>query len=111
MPRMIRFHLDENCDPRIAAGLRIHGVDVTTTPEAGLLRASDDAQLAYAVTQGRVVVTQDTDFLRMASAGHESPGIAFYPSQGRSIGQVIGSLLLMWEAYEPEEIRNRVEFL
>ena len=39
MPRTIRFHLDEHCDPAIAAGLRLHGVDVTTTPEAHLLGA------------------------------------------------------------------------
>ena len=111
MVRTIRFHLDENCDPRIAAGLRLHGVDVTTTPEAGLLKASDEEQLAYAVAHGRVVVTQDTDFLRIAAAGHESPGIAFSPAQGRSLGQVIRALLLIWELYEPEEMRNRVEFL
>lgn len=111
MPRTIRFHLDENCDPRIAAGLRLHGVDVTTTPEAGLLRASDGEQFAYAVAQSRVIVTQDTDFLRMAAAGQESLGIIFYPAQGLSIGQVIRAVLLTWEVYEPEEMRNRVEFL
>jgi hypothetical protein len=111
MARTIRFHLDENCDPRIAAGLALHGVDVTTTPEAGLLQASDEAQLAFAVAQGRVIVTQDTDFLRLAAIGRETSGIAFSPGQGRSIGQVIHVLLLIWEVYEPEEMRNRIEFL
>jgi predicted nuclease of predicted toxin-antitoxin system len=111
MPRTIRFHLDENCDPRIAAGLRLHGVDVTTTPEAELLQTSDEAQLAYVIVQARVIVTQDTDFLRLAAAGRETPGVVFYPGQGRSIGQVIRDLLLIWEVYEPEEMRNRVEFL
>jgi predicted nuclease of predicted toxin-antitoxin system len=82
MARTIRFHLDENCDPRIAAGLALHGVDVTTPPAAGLLHASDEAQLAYAVAQGRVIVTQDADFLRMAAAGRETPGVVFYPDQG-----------------------------
>jgi predicted nuclease of predicted toxin-antitoxin system len=89
MARTIRFRLDENCDPRIAAGLALHGVDVTTTPEAELLHVSDQAQLAYAVAQGRVIVTQDTDFLRIAAAGQENPGNAFYPDQERSVGQVI----------------------
>jgi hypothetical protein len=111
MPRSIRFHLDENCDPRIAAGLQLHGVDVTTTPGAGLLHASDEAQLAYAVAQNRLIVTQDTDFLRMADAGHETPGIAFYPDQSRSVGQVIGYLLLIWEVYDAEDMHNRVEFV
>ena len=111
MARVIRFHLDENCDPRIAAGLGLHGVDVTTTPEAGLLHVADEVQLAYAVAQGRVIVTQDADFLRLAAAGRETPGVAFYPGQERSIGQVIRALLLIWEVYEPDEMRNRVEFL
>ncbi len=111
MPRTIHFHLDENCDPRIGAGLTLHGVDVTTTPEAELLHASDEAQLAYAVNQARVIVTQDTDFLRIAAAGKETPGVVFYTNQERSIGQVIRDLVLIWEVYEPEEMRNRVEFL
>jgi uncharacterized protein with PIN domain len=111
MARTIRFHLDENCDPRIAAGLRLHGIDVTTSAEAGLLKAPDEEYLAYAVAQNRVVVTQDTDFLHIAAGGVECPGIAFYPNQGRSIGQIIRDLLLIWEVYEPNEMCNRVEFL
>ena len=111
MPRAIRFHLDENCDPRIAAGLRLHGVDVTTSHEAGLLHASDDDQFGTAVSEGRVIVTQDTDFPRMAASGREHAGIAFCPVQTRSIGQIVRSLLLIWEVYEPDEIRNRIEFI
>ena len=42
MPRTIRFHLDENCSHAIAAGLRRRGIDVTTTPEVGLLGAIDE---------------------------------------------------------------------
>jgi hypothetical protein len=41
----IRFHLDEHIDPDIAAALRRHGVDATTTTDAGLRAANDDAQL------------------------------------------------------------------
>ena len=57
------FHLDEHCDPAIAAGLRLHGVDVTSTAEAGLLHARDEDHLAYGVATGRVIFTQDQDFL------------------------------------------------
>lgn len=109
MPRSLRFHLDENCDPRIAVGLRLHGVDITTTPEAGLLQTPDEDQLAYAVAQNRVIVTQDTDFLRIAAGTIQHPGIAFYPSHSRSIGQVIRSVLLIWEIYDPPDMQNRVE--
>jgi predicted nuclease of predicted toxin-antitoxin system len=57
MPRTIRFHLDENCDPRIASRLRLHGIDVTTTTEAGLLHAADESHLAYAIAHGRIILT------------------------------------------------------
>src|ERR1700747_2984991 len=103
MPRTIRFHLDENCDPRIAHGLRLHGIDVTTTAEAGLHQASDDEHLAYAIAERRIILTQDADFLRIATSGREHPGIFFYPDQSRSIGQLIRSAHLYWELCEPEE--------
>jgi predicted nuclease of predicted toxin-antitoxin system len=67
MPRTIRFHLDENCHRGIAEALRRHGVDVSTTPEANLLGASDEEQLRFAVSQGRAIFTQDKDFLKLAS--------------------------------------------
>jgi hypothetical protein len=111
MPRTIRFHLDEHCDPAIAAGLRLHRVDVTTTPQAGLLHAEDEDHIAYAMQTGRVVFTQDQDFLRLHAASVEHRGIAFCYQQCRSIGQIIAGLLLIWEIYEPEEMVNRVEFL
>ena len=111
MPRTMRFHLDECCDPAIAAGLRLHGVDVTTTQEVGLLHAEDEDHIAHAVQTNRVVFTQDRDFLRLDAAGVEHRGIAFCYQHSRSIGHIISNLLLIWELYEPEEMMNRVEYL
>jgi predicted nuclease of predicted toxin-antitoxin system len=112
MARTIRFHLDEHCDPAIATGLRLHGVDVTTTVEAGLLHAQDEDHIAYALRTRRTVFTQDKDFLRLHAAGVEHAGIAFcQQKKSRGIGQIIAALLLIWEIYEPEEIQNHVEFL
>jgi hypothetical protein len=65
----------------------------------------------YAVATRRTILTQDTDFLRIASAGQEHPGILFYPDQGRSIGQIIRAARLFWELCEPEELANQVHFL
>ena len=42
MPRTIPFHLDENCDPRIVAGLRLHGIE-----ELGALCPSSEWLRAY----------------------------------------------------------------
>jgi hypothetical protein len=111
MAGRIRFHLDEQVDVAIARALRRYGVDVTTTVEAGLRAASDKEQLAYARREQRVLVTHDADFLRLATADSDHAGIAFCPRTGRSIGDIIRSLLLIHELLTPEEIARRVEYL
>jgi Domain of unknown function (DUF5615) len=42
--------LDEQVDRAIAEALRRRGIDVTTTPEAKLLSATDEEQLAFAIS-------------------------------------------------------------
>ena len=111
MKEKIRFHLDENVSQSIAYGLRNRGVNVTTTPEEGLLGVSDEMQLQFALSQRRVIFTQDTDFLRMNKLEISHTGIAYCPQQSKSIGAIIQGLLLLWEILEPEEMFNRVEFL
>ena len=41
MLNKIKFHLDENVSNAIANGLRMRGIDVTTSPEQGLIGVSD----------------------------------------------------------------------
>ena len=111
MPERIRFHLDEHVDPDIARALWRHGIDVTTTVQAGLRTATDQAQLAYARDEHRVVVTHDADFLRMAARNSDHPGIAYCAKTARSLEEIIRTLLLMHEALTAEEMIGRVEWL
>jgi uncharacterized protein DUF5615 len=111
MPQSIRFHLDENCTKAIARGLRRHRVDVTTTPEAGLLGATDEEQAAYAQASSRVIFTRDREFLRIHAIGIGYAGIAYCEKDTRSIAEIIDGLVLIWEVYDPEEITGRVEYV
>lgn len=111
MARTIRFHLDEHVNPAVADGLRRRGIDVTTSADAGLLRADDVDHLAFAVTDGRVIFTNDDDFLRLHNQGVAHPGIAYCHQQGGSVGEIIRALELIWEVLEPEEMHNHVEFV
>jgi predicted nuclease of predicted toxin-antitoxin system len=111
MPRTILFHLDENCHRAVAEGLRRRGIDVTTTPEAGLMSGTDEEQTTYGLAQGRVIVTHDRDFLRLNAAGVPHAGIVFCAKDTKNIGDIIQGLALIWELLEPDEMRNRVEFL
>lgn len=111
MPRTIRFHLDEHCPKAIADGLRREGVDVTTTPEAGLLGASDIDHLAYAVREKRIVFTQDQDFLRLHASGVAHCGMAYRRKDTYTIGEILQGLLLLWEHYDADELFSRIEYL
>lgn len=111
MARTIRFHLDEHVHPAIAQGLRRRGIDVTTTAEAGLLGRDDTDHVAFALAAGRVIYTSDDDFLALNAAGLQHPGIVYCHQQKASIGAVVHGLFLIWEVLEPEDMRNRVEYL
>jgi predicted nuclease of predicted toxin-antitoxin system len=107
----IRFHLDEHMDPDIAAALRRHGVDVTTSVEAGLRTASDHRQFSFADLQRRVIVTDDADFLRLTAINAAHPGIVICHRQFLSIREIIRGLILVYEVLTPEEMVGRVEFV
>src|SRR5262249_10474679 len=101
----------ENCTKAIAVGLRRQGIEVTTTRDARLLGARDEEHAAYALAEGRVVFTQDRDFLRINAARVPHAGIAYCEKDTRSIGEIIAALVLLWEIFEPEEMANRVEYI
>jgi predicted nuclease of predicted toxin-antitoxin system len=111
MSRTIRFHLDENCPRALAVGLRNRGIDVTNSPEAGLLEATDEEQIAYALREGRVIFTQDEDFLAIQAAGTPHAGIAYCKKNTRSIGDMVRGMTLIWEVYEPAEMVGKIEYL
>lgn len=107
----MRFHLDEHVAHAIAFGLRRRGIDVTTTTDAGLLSAPDDDHLEFAKRDGRVIVTNDTDFLASAAVDPTHCGIAFYAQRKRSFGDVIRQLALMHDAMAEDEMLGRIEYL
>lgn len=111
MAEVIRFHLDENVNLAIASGLRRRGIDVTTSGETGLIGASDNEQLQYARREGRVIVSQDTDFLVIAAATVEYPGLAFARKGTRSVRQIIDQLELIRAVMTAEEMHGHVEYL
>lgn len=107
----MRFHLDEHVAGVIAAALRRRGVDVTTTADAGLLDSPDADHLAFALRENRVIVTQDSDFLRLHAAGARHAGIVYAAQGSRSTGEVIRFLALMHDCFTADEMRGRIEYL
>ena len=110
MSEDIKFYTDEHVPTAVVAGLRRRGVDVLTTPEAGMLGASDEAQLALATAPTRVLFTQDDDFLKLHAKGITHAGIV-YVHQGASIGEMVHGLYLIYQVLATEAMENHVEFL
>ncbi|MBK7926489.1 MAG: DUF5615 family PIN-like protein [Bryobacterales bacterium] len=103
--------MDEHISPALADALRHRGIDVTTTADAGLAGAEDREHLAFALRDGRVVVTRDVDFLRLHAEGLPHAGIAYWHTRSRGLGEVVRRLVSMHAALTPEEFQNRVNNL
>ena len=108
---MIRFHLDENVDGVAARAIRDRGIDVTTAAQAGLLSASDEEHLAFALAEHRTLVTHDVDFLKLHAAGTTHAGVAFGHAEAHTIGELVRSLVLIRECLTEAEMQGHVEWL
>lgn len=75
------FLCDEHIAKAVAVGLRARGVDAATAAEAGQLGTSDAALMAWAPAQGRVLITADSDHLRLHADGVPHAGLLFVPPE------------------------------
>ena len=107
----VRFYLDEHVPAAVADAPRLRGIDVARAQDVGLRRASDRQHLEFALSEGHVIVTRDSDFLRFHSRGDEHPGMAYYQPGSRSTSEVIASLILIYQVLDADDMRGRVEFL
>lgn len=110
----LRLYADECVDGRIVAGLTRRGVDIVTAGSLGLLGATDDEQLARAVELGRVPVSADHDFLRLAhariGAGTSFPGLIFI-LPGARVGEVVRAVALIADALDRADVAGRIEWV
>lgn len=105
-----KFYADEHVSKAVVRGLRQRGVDVLTVAEAGMRGASDEQHLIRGRMEGRVIFTQDRDFLRLHAAGQDHAGIVYVPS-GTSIGEIISGLMLIYQVFDSAEMKDHLEYL
>lgn len=78
--------------------------------EAKLRGAPDESHLRKALAEGRVILKQDTDFLRLHAAGRPHAGI-LYASPKSPIGEIIRGVVLIVSMLDADEMKGHVEFL
>ena len=106
----LKFYFDEHVDAAVTDALMRRGVDVLTVQAAERRGLPDNQQLTYALQEGRVMVTQDSDYIVLAASGQPHAGIAFAQPRA-SIGELINALLLLHDILSSEEMQNHVEYL
>jgi predicted nuclease of predicted toxin-antitoxin system len=80
----MRFLVDANRSPRVAALLREAGHEAAHVVDHGMLAATDDVILTHALSEGAVIISADTDFTTMlAVRGAKSPSLILLRSSDR----------------------------
>ncbi len=109
------LYLDVHIPRAILIGLRSRGVDVLTAQEDDHARAEDPNLLDRSTALGRVLVSSDADLLaeahRRQAGGGTFAGLVHAHPLRVSIGRCVEDLELIAKASDPEDMRDRVEYL
>lgn len=109
----LSLYIDEDAmASAMVAGLRRAGVDVLTADEAGNRGIADEAHLAFAAAQKRLLYSFNRrDFARIHAEwlrrGAAHPGIILLTDRRASIGYQISEVVALLNR-EPEEAANTI---
>lgn len=107
---MIEILADEHIRETVVRGLSRRGVAVHTVRAEGLAGAPDAKVLTVATDQGRVLLTNDDDFLVLAGKGRHS-GIIFQTSQFVTPASVLRAVVRLVDSVPPEAFTESVFFV
>jgi predicted nuclease of predicted toxin-antitoxin system len=111
----LTLYMDVHVPMSVTESLRRRGLDILTSQDDGTATQDDEDLLARATQLGRVLFSQDQDFLRIAAErqreGRPFAGVLFAAQQGVSLGRLADDLELLLTCCEPEELRDRVTYL
>jgi uncharacterized protein DUF5615 len=114
---MLRFATDEHIDRALIRGLlsRQPDLDIVRIQEARLLGADDRDILAWAATDGRILITHDRNTIpgfayERVHAGETMPGAIILDDQ-LPLGKAIDELLILAVCSKDEEWRDQVVYI
>jgi hypothetical protein len=111
----VALYMDVHIPKAITLGLRLRGVDVLTSQEDKTTEQSDEDLLEIAGLKNRILFSFDTDFLKITKnlkeKGIEFTGLIYAHPLRISIGKCINDLELIAKLGNPEEFKNKIEFL
>jgi len=105
-----RFHLDENMPLGVAEGLRQRDRECSVPKEVGLISASDEKHVEFALGEDRIIITRDDDYIAFDAEGLLHAGIIYW-TEKRHFGQLIKDIDALCFEKTPEELRGGVFYL
>ena len=112
---MFPLYADENVESAVIRGLQRYGWNVVRALEVLPEGSSDRAHLEHAAGLGRVLLTNDQDFLRLnaeyAAAGRTHAGIVFWKQRAWGVGEIVRRIEAYGAALRKGSPANTVKFL
>jgi uncharacterized protein with PIN domain len=105
----VKLYVDADITPRLARTLRARGYDVLSAHEAGNANASDAEQMAFAVTEGRALLTCNAgDFTAIFEdywdAGCEHSGVIV--SEQLELGELLRRVARLLDTANATDLHN-----
>lgn len=114
---MVRWLADENLNNNILRAVfrENHEIDIIRVQDVGLTGTSDEALLAWAAGQGRVLLTHDVSTItahayRRVMKGEPMPGV-FEVSRGVPVATAAADILLLTACSVAGEWEGQVRYL
>jgi len=112
--RLLLLYIDEDVHKNLAEELRQRGFDAISALEVGMMEVHDPQHLAFAVSQGRAVLSFNRgDFVRLhrqyMERGWEHYAIIVSPQY--PIGETLRRVVRLMETLSAEDMMNRLEYL
>ena len=109
-PTRIKIYADESINIAIVEGLKRRGIKAFSAQDLEKLGLTDEEQLEIAIHQKAVVLTNDSDFIRI-SARKSHTGIIYVHQDKLTIGECIQRLKIITETRTAEQMKNQIIFL
>ena len=111
----VRLYMDVHVPRAIIDGLRLRSIDVVTAHEDGARQVTDAELLDRATALDCVLFSMDADLLleatRRQRSGESFAGLVYAHQLNVTIGECVRDLELIGVAADPDDLRNRVEYL
>lgn len=106
----LAFHADEHVPQAVVSALRSNGYTVGTATEEPGSETVDTELLARCADEGRVLITNDRDFVELSST-IDHAGIILYSTQGLPPGEFARGIRRIDRQFGPEAVRNTIAWL